>query len=114
MKELLIYTDYVLVFLFICISLLLLLRIIPRTYRFYRRLKFQQDSEKVKSFGYFTDSSFWAWLLSKEGRVDIYKDVLQQKTVYYNNFKLFNILWKITLVVFTFRVLVMLFGPTST
>lgn len=83
-------------------------------FKTYIHLQHQTDSDEVNGLHYFTNTSFWNWLFSKEGRIDLYQDMKAQETVYYNNFKLFHLLWKCLLVLFTFRVLVMLFGPTYT
>lgn len=114
MKELLAYTDYVLVVLFLILLGLLLFRILPRTYKTYFRISKEEIPEHVKGLSYFSDMAFWQWLFSKKGRVDLYQDYQQQETLYYNNFTIFNMVWKLALVLLTFRVLVMLFGPTYT
>lgn len=108
MKELLLWTDIAIFILLGGIILLLLFRILPRTYRFFQEVK---NGLEVSGFGYATDNSFWKWLLSKEGRIELYRDAKQQQTLYYNNFKFFNILWKLAVVLITFRILVFFFGP---
>ena len=111
MQELLFIIDYVLVFLFVGLIVTIVFQILPHAYRLFKQSIGETNSDRYSSYGYFSDGEFWQWMQQKENWAMMYKNARDHKEVYYNNFKFFQIIWKVMVVLLTFRVLVMFFGP---
>lgn len=111
MRDLIPYIDVFIGLLVVGVFFTLMFKILPRMYRLYLSIqqKVELDDVVIEN-SFLTSGAFWSWLFSKNGQVDIYQDMQRQKIVYYNNFRLFNILWKLSVILLTFRVLLMFFG----
>ena len=112
MKELLLIVDAIIIFLLTVFLVVIFFVILPSMYGVYLRHQFNSE-EDYSRLSYLFNGKFWKWVVSKEGLVELFKDSKQRQIVYYNNFRLFNLIWKVLLVILTFRVLVMLFGPNQ-
>lgn len=111
MRDIIPYIDVFIGLLVFGVFFTLMFKILPRMHRLYLSIQQGVELDQVNVSGSFlTSGSFWAWLFSKNGQVDIYQDMQKQKIVYYNNFRLFNLLWKLSVIILTFRVLLMFFG----
>lgn len=111
MRDLIPYIDVFIGLLVLGVLFTLMFKILPKMYRLYLSIQQNTEIEHIEMNGSFlTSGSFWAWLFSKSGQVDIYQDIQKQRIVYYNNFRLFNLFWKSSVILLTFRVLLMFFG----